>query len=319
VHVAVVIVAYRNAEDVARCLGALTASTHADFEVVICENGGPAAYEALCAQVPSKLPGSQAVKRVAAPAHPGFAGGVNVGIRETPQADAWWILNPDTEPAPRALARMLERLQAGDCDAVGNSLHFPDGRVQSHGGRWRMALARAVSLGYGTPVDASVDAAAVERRQNYLNGASMLVGRAFVERAGLMREDYFLYCEEVEWCLRALGRGLRLGFAPGAAVVHHQGAATGNQGALANRSRLAVYLGERNRILLTRDVRPTLLPVAVPAALGLLALRYLRVGAWAQFGYALEGWLAGLRGERGPPRFARSGDGWPLDVEPEIP
>jgi len=38
---------------------------------------------------------------------------------------------------------------------------------------------------------------------NYILGASMLIDGTFLSRAGHMRDDYFLYCEEVEWCLRA--------------------------------------------------------------------------------------------------------------------
>src|SRR3954471_4207611 len=45
-HVAVAIVGYRNADDVCACVTALARSTHDDFEVVICENGGGDAFEA---------------------------------------------------------------------------------------------------------------------------------------------------------------------------------------------------------------------------------------------------------------------------------
>ena len=45
-----------------------------------------------------------------------------------------------------------------------------------------------------------------------LLGASV-VGRAMLDAVGPMRDDYFLYCEEVEWCLRAKAAGLR--FCPG--------------------------------------------------------------------------------------------------------
>jgi hypothetical protein len=48
-HVAVAIVGFRNEGDIVRCLGALEASTHRDFEIVICENGGPEAYARLTA------------------------------------------------------------------------------------------------------------------------------------------------------------------------------------------------------------------------------------------------------------------------------
>ena len=46
-HIAVTIVGFRNCEDIVRCLGALEHSSHTDFEVIICENGGKLAFERL--------------------------------------------------------------------------------------------------------------------------------------------------------------------------------------------------------------------------------------------------------------------------------
>jgi len=305
-HVAVCIVGFRNPEDAVGCLAALETSTHADFEVIICENGGRAAYDALTAALPSSLAGGQGVRAVMAPRNLGYAGGVNVCLAQTPDADAWWILNPDTGPSPGAMAALIGRLAHGDCEAVGSTLHFPDGRVQSHGGLWRPWFARAVSIGFGEPLDRLPDPGAIEQRQNYLNGASMLIGRRFLEVVGPMREDYFLYCEEVEWCLRGRMRGLRLGFAAGAPVLHHQGTTTGHTTDFANRTRPATYLNERNSVLLTWDRFPGRMPVVALSALLGVVLRYPRRRAWRQFGYGLAGWFAGLRNERGPPRWMKT-------------
>jgi GT2 family glycosyltransferase len=279
----------------------LAAADYPDFSVVICENGGPDAFEELQRVVPTQLAGGRPVRAVLAPGNLGFAGGVNRCMAEAREADAWWILNPDTAPDPSALSRLVARLRRGDCQAVGGVLKLPDATVQCYGGRWRRWAARAVSLGHGAPVGAPVEAASIEARQNYLTGASALVGRAFLDRVGPMREDYFLYCEEVEWFLRAARLGMKLGFAPDAAVLHFQGTSTGNSLSLRDQSKLAVYLNERNRILLTRDRYPSVLPVASLAALGILALRYARRGAWRQLRYAAEGWWAGVRNERGVP------------------
>lgn len=300
-HVAVCIVAFRNSGDVTRCLEGLALSTWRDFEVVVVENGGLAAFEAMTGQIPPRLPTGQAVKVVLAGGNLGYAGGVNLCIAESSEADAWWVLNPDTYPSPGALARMVERLQRADCDAVGNTVVLMDGRVQSHGGLWRKAFARAVSMGYGAQADVAPNPETIEASQNYLNGASMLIGRRFIEVAGTMDERYFLYCEEVEWCLRAKSRGLRLGYAADAAVMHEQGATTGHSPDLKCRSKLSVFLGERNRLILTRDLYPMLLPVAAGAALLLLVVRFGRSGAWRQLGYAFEGWCAGILNRRGAP------------------
>jgi hypothetical protein len=157
-----------------------------------------------------------------------------------------------------------------------------------------------VSLGHGS-VGRQADVDDIERRQNYLNGACMLVSRRFVERAGCMRSDYFLYCEEVEWCLRARRLGLRLGYAPGAFVTHLQGTTTGSAGEITQRSWLSVYLNARNQILLARDLYRARLPLIAIGALAALAGKYLRRGAWRQFRDAIAGWCAGLNDERGPP------------------
>src|SRR3546814_1656250 len=64
-------------------------------------------------------PGGQPIRAVKAPGNVGYAGGVNIGMKETATAGAWWILNPDTLPDPDALAALSERLGKGDCQAVG--------------------------------------------------------------------------------------------------------------------------------------------------------------------------------------------------------
>lgn len=302
-HVAVIIVAFRNPDDVSRCLVALSRSTHADFRVVIVENGGPDAFSTLQTRTPATLSGGQPVELILAPGNLGYGGGVNVGLAAAPDADAVWVLNPDTEAEPEAMAACVQRLEVGDCDAVGSPILLPSGMVQSYGGRWELPLARAVSIGFGRKADEEIDGARIEREQNYLNGASMFLGRRFLDVVGPMREDYFLYCEEVEWFLRPAARGQRLGFAPGARVLHHAGTTTGSYDDIRRKPKTPIYLSERNRILLTRDCAPALLPIAAVSALALTVLRFGRRNAWVQLGYGISGWLAGLRGLRGPPAW----------------
>lgn len=304
-HVAVGIVGYRNPQDILQCLAALEKTNYRDFEVVICENGGETAFDVLRASLPERLAGGQPVRVLAGLNNLGFAGGVNVCLEASPEAAAWWVLNPDTEPEAGALAAKVARLQAGDCDAVGCTLYRPNGLIQSHGGRWRAWLARAESLGIGQSVEVSPDQAAIEREQSYLNGAAMLIGRRFLEAIGPMREDYFLYCEEVEWCLRAQRAGLRLGYAPAARVLHAQGTTTGAGEDFTRRPRAPIYLTIRNAVLLTHDLYPLRTPVAAVALLAQLLLRYGRRRAWRQLGYGFSGLVAGLRGERGAPRWLR--------------
>ncbi len=312
IKVAICIVAFRNADEIVGCLGAVAASTHTDYEVIICENAGSDAFANLKAALPERMDGGQPLRLIDAPDNPGYAGGVNRCINASPEADAWWVLNPDTRPEPDALGALLRRLARGDVAAAGGTLYLPDGKVQAYGGRWRSWLARCESIGWGNDLDASVEPATVEPQMSYILGASLLAGRSFVDAVGLMREDYFLYGEEVEWCVRGLKHGLRLGFAPESRVLHQQGTTTGSSASIRDRPRLPIYLDERNKINIVRDTTPARLPAAAIFALALLLLRFAMRGAWRQTAYALSGWMAGLRNERGKPRWLSSivSDGW---------
>jgi len=324
-HVAVVIVGFRNGDEVRDCIALLARSSHADFSVHVCENGGATAYAELAAAVAeiapdlaAATPGDRMVERrdgtlaagqvvhlYDAGANLGYAGGINVclaAIAAADRYDAVWILNPDTEPAPDAMAALVAHQQAGGYGIVGSRLVLKEsGVIQLYGGRWRKWMARGFNIGLGAPADATPDVAAIERALDYVAGASMLAPRAYVESVGPFDERYFLYYEETDWCFR---RGdYRLGYAHASVVVHAHGSTIGSSVSRKTRSALSVYLDERNKLLFTRRFNPAILPLVAIFTL-LLTAQYAKAGAWKNWRIALAGWLAGLRDERGfPPRL----------------
>lgn len=301
--VVICIVAFRNPADILACLDALSVQTFQEFAVVICENGSPEDFSALQDAVPIRLAGGQPVTVINDPDNPGYAGGVNRCIAAAGPVDAYWVLNPDTEPHPDALGALVERLEQGDVDAAGGVMTLPDGRISNCGARWNRLLAYSTSIGRGFALSQVPSAAVVERRLSFICGGSLLCSRRFIERAGLMREDYFLYGEEVEWCLRARRRGLRLGYSAGAVVLHHQGSSTGSGKDFGERGRLPIYCDERNRILTLRDTTPWLLPLAIWGALATIVLRYGKRRAWAQLRIAVRAWADGVHNRRGKPSW----------------
>jgi GT2 family glycosyltransferase len=174
--------------------------------------------------------------------------------------------------------------------------------VQLRAGRWRRLIARGFNIGYGEPVEAPADIAAIEAAADYVSGAALYVTREYIRTVGPMDESYFLYCEEVDWCLR---RGqFRIGYAHDSIVYHDHGLTLGSAAAMRERSPLSVYLDERNKLLLTRKLFPQIYPLVVAATAALL-VQYLARRAPLQFRHGMAGWLAGIAGETGPPsRFA---------------
>jgi hypothetical protein len=56
-----------------------------------------------------------------------------------------------------------------------------------------------------------------------ISGACMLVKREALEAVGPMDEDYFLHCEDLDWCMRFRQKGWKILFVPGARALHYQG------------------------------------------------------------------------------------------------
>ena len=159
------------------------------------------------------------------------------------------------------LKRMDEDEKIGIC---GSTLVYAHDRktVQALGGaEYKTWTGGVREIGNGLTWPCTVDQSAVEAQMSYVSGASMLVSAAFLEKVGLMSEDYFLYYEEIDWATRARRAGFKLGYASDSVVFHKEGAALGS-GKSQQRSALAEYYGVRNRIVFTRKFFPWALPSA---------------------------------------------------------
>jgi GT2 family glycosyltransferase len=335
-HVAIIIVGFRNAGDVVGCLRALSrAAPRPGFDIVIAENGGTAAVVALRQALTAPAGPCRALSPGDEPAalsltpdadlfrltrgpgmagtivqvvpmvdNLGYAGAINVCLRRMLQRPGWdavWILNPDTEPMPTALQALADHAATHNVGMVGSRITaaaHPD-NVLACGLKWGKFKARTEAIGLGTPPGVTPDADVVAARQEAPCGTSMYVTRALISRIGLMDERYFLYFEDLEWGCRAQRIG-QLGYAQESIVPHVGGTTIGSAEKRAGRSRLAVYLDFRNRILFVRQLHPIWLPWTV-------AMQLLHLAAFAGNGSlanAHAGWhglLAGLRGEVGKP------------------
>ena len=322
------IVGFKNCCDVVNCLGSLSKSTHREFVLSICENGGPAAYSALVTSLiqvaePAPCPTSAVAPHVtdvaefvlrphgqrihvfSAASNSGFAGGVNATLSAFADDESWsavWLLNPDTMPHEDALQALVSRQAETGADIVGSRLVLAStGKIQVYGGgRWRPLLARGYNLGLGADGDAPVNANAIEQDLDFIFGASLYATRDFIRRHGVMKETFFLYYEEIEWCMRS--KSLKLAYAHDSIVRHFHGSTIGSAKKWAARPPLAVYLDERNRLIFSRDRYHILYPLIVIAAFGMI-LRYLGHGSVRNFFVALRGWLDGVLGRAGKPKW----------------
>jgi len=58
-------------------------------------------------------------------------------------------------------------------------------------------------------------------------GATLMVRQEVIEQVGLLDERFFIYCEEIDWCLRIKAAGWSIWCVPEAEIVHHVAQSTG--------------------------------------------------------------------------------------------
>jgi GT2 family glycosyltransferase len=169
----------------------------------------------------------------------GFAWGNNEGIRPALRSaeppEYVLLLNPDTVVRPGAVAALLEFMDANPRAGIaGSRLEDPDGRPQRSAFRFP---------GVMSELENSVRLSAVSRllgrfvvappppekacEVDWVAGASMMIRRAVFDAIGLLDERYFMYFEEVDFCLRARRAGWPCWYVPASRVVHLVGQSSG--------------------------------------------------------------------------------------------
>jgi len=64
------------------------------------------------------------------------------------------------------------------------------------------------------------------RDVDVVTGCFMLVRREAIEQVGMMDEQFFMYCEETDWCYRFKQAGWKILYTPAAEIIHVGGAST---------------------------------------------------------------------------------------------
>ncbi len=163
----------------------------------------------------------------------GFVEGAR--IEDLPRAV--FLLNPDTVTQPGACQRLIDALLAGDdIGLVGARLSYGDGSFQHSAFRFP-DLRQIWSEFFPTPgrllegrfngrYPRAWYAAGQAFEVDFTLGATMMLKREVILQTGGFDEDFFIYCEEVDWAWRIKRRGWRVLCAPSAHVTHFGGGST---------------------------------------------------------------------------------------------
>jgi GT2 family glycosyltransferase len=267
--ISVIIPNWNGAHHLPTCLDSLHCQTYPNFEVIVVDNGSTdGSLKLLERDYPE-------VKVVALPENRGFAGGVNVGIRQA-RGEIIAVFNNDAEADPRWLEELAGGLarhpEAGM--ATPKVLLFDQRDVINTVGDFYRVDGVPGNRGVWQRDEGQFD------REEYVFGAAGVAGayrRAMLDEVGLFDESLFSFCEDVDLAWRGQLAGWKCVYVPDA-VVYHKLSATGG-------GKMASYYCGRNFIYVIAKNYPT----------SLLRKHWRRI-AWAQVDIAWKA-LKAWRGE----------------------
>ncbi len=232
-RIGIVVVSFNTRALLRDCLASITGAPF-PVHVVVVDN---ASSDGTAAMVREEFPW---VELVANAANRGFAAATNQGLaRLSDRSDFILLLNPDAALCPGALERLVGFMRAhprvGVCSP---RLVYPDGRPQAGAFRFPTLAMALLDLFpprgplLGRLYDSYLNGRYPEERGNepfpidHPLGATMLIRAETLAEVGLLDENYWLYVEEVDWCLRCHRAGWAIWQVPAARVVHVGGASS---------------------------------------------------------------------------------------------
>ncbi|MGB8952708.1 MAG: glycosyltransferase family 2 protein [Candidatus Aminicenantales bacterium] len=204
------------------CLPAIERSARGmDFETIVVDNNssdGSPEY------VTRNFPAVQLIRNTE---NVGFARANNQGVKAS-RGEYVLFLNTDTVIAPEALNLLLRELKVDPAvGAVGPALLRKDKSFQVSFGNtvnFFSELLRKCLLNFC--LRTRLKWARKKREVGWLSAACFLARKRIVEEAGGFDENFFLYFEDIDLCMRIRKKGGKLLYLPAAKVFHEGGATT---------------------------------------------------------------------------------------------
>lgn len=236
----VIIVNWNGIDVIGQCLSSLKKQNYKNIEIIVVDNDSQDGSKEL---VSKKY---KDIKLVNNKKNEGYAGGNNIGVKFA-MGEYILLFNSDAIMTPNAILHLVRYLNQNPHVGVvqpkiiykGNS-EYKDGVLNSIG-CYFTNTGFLYYPGYGK--DASLKKYNVESAIFSAYGACMLIRHSLIKQIGLFDDDFFVYFEESDFCIRAWLSGSEVWYTPSAEVYHLGGVSSRKFG-----SAKVSYHSYKNRI-----------------------------------------------------------------------
>lgn len=222
--VAIIILNWNNWQDTIECLESLAQIDYPNYQIIVVDNGST---DDSAARIRERFPTIQLLETGK---NLGFSGGVNLGITQAGKRDLILLLNNDTLVAKNFLTELVKTICSNETIGLaGGKIYYYEEtdresfrqrqpyKIWSAGGGISKLTKRTFHFG-----DKKIDQGQFDhqREVDFLTGCCLLIKWQVIETIGLLDPDYFMYYEDVDFCLRAKEHGYKIIYSPRAIVWH---------------------------------------------------------------------------------------------------
>lgn len=238
----IIIVTWEAKNDIVECLYSLKKLNYPNYKIVVVDN---ASKDGTPRAVKSLFPDVILIENKE---NLGFAEGNNIGIRFALKRGAHYILllNDDTVVHPTMLKELIKGAEMDDKNGIGGGkiyYYSDEKRIWFAGGKIDKGCVATHHI--GNEID---NGQYNEQKEvDYITGCMFLIKAAVIKEIGLLDSRFFMYREEIDWCLRAKKAGFKIIYFPEAIIWHK-----GNTSLGGRQSAFYLYYMTRNGLLIIK-------------------------------------------------------------------
>ena len=283
--VAIIVLNYNNAKDTIECLQSLLKLNKEPGSIIIVDNKSKDnSVDVIKKFLININADKEKIYIKELDSNDGYSKGNNEGIKfinKIKQPKSFWILNNDTIVDKYALDALCKRMnQVNKPSIIGSTIvHIHDMKTlqcaSGYNSTFKIAFDKPLLSGIKIAELLDINVRKIEQKISYVIGASFFI-HSDILKIGYLREDFFLYAEELEYCIRAKKNKIPLLWAKDSIVYHKEGGSTKAVSSSYRFPKWVDYLMIRNRTRVIAEYYPYFLPLCWICSFAIILKRLLR-------------------------------------------
>lgn len=230
--ISLIILTFNSTDYIDKCLKSVEKQLNKNIEVIVVDNNSSDATLL-------KLKKYKNIKIIKNKKNYGFSKGINIGIKNAKYKNIL-LLNPDTILFRNSIKNLLDCHKNTGAEIVGGKTKKKDGSL--HGSYVKIPNIFTILFDY-TNLRKLIPNDYFHKKHYYLNeikpkknkivdvvsGAYMFISKKALKKVGFFDENFFMYLEDVDYCLRAKKKKIKVVYCPNASAFHFGGGSSNNK------------------------------------------------------------------------------------------